>query len=162
LVKYGPYGRLNGTRKSFTDRVASDLSRVDVYKGSFRGNENVIVGIQLFYNGAAAGLHGRITEELESITVGPIRKITIWSLEEGLPRPNKLVNGLEFTVGKRKIFIGSRRGKKDVIPKVRDNVIPRQDNDNPGGYHLQFISGYTTTDTPEPMIGQINFFFLED
>jgi len=124
----------------------------------------VIVGIQISYDGTPADLHGRSTGSSVSAGLGAgqtITRITVFSFEEGLPRPNKFVNGLMFeTSDGRKIRAGTQRGSEEVIPNIRvQPVIPRQDNDIPGGYSLAFISGYTVIDTPTPVLGQINFFF---
>lgn len=123
----------------------------------------MIVGIRISYDGTPADLHGRSTDGLVSVGLGAgqtITRITVFSFEEGLPRPYKFVNGLIFeTSDGRTISAGSQRGREHVIPSVRDNVIPRQDNDIPGGDSLAFISGYTVIDTPRPVLGQINFFF---
>merc|ERR1719312_595379 len=139
---YGPFGKLNGDRKHFTDRFASKngdlpITQVDVFQGNFRGHKNVIVGIQIYYGGVAGDLHGRSTGDSESLTLAAdetIEKITIRSSEDGLSSPNNLIFFLAFETSAG-IKINTRptnRGKMQVIPQVRD-VIPKQDNDIPGG-----------------------------
>jgi len=124
----------------------------------------VIVGIQIYYDGNPGDLHGRSTGDSVSLTLGvgeTIEKITIQSSEDGLPSPNNLIFSLEFetSTGAKASTRSTSRGKMHVIPQVRDNVIPKQDNDIPGGTGLAFITGYVVDDTPRDMLGQLRFYF---
>merc|ERR1711862_775838 len=132
---YGPFGKLNGDRNHFTDRFASNngdlnITQVDVFQGNFRGHENVIVGIQIYYGGVAGDLHGRSTGGAVSLPLGAgetIEKITIRSSEEGLSSPNNLIFSLdlETNTGIKISTRSTNRGKMHVIPQVRDNVNPK-------------------------------------
>jgi len=124
----------------------------------------VIVGIQIYYGGVAGELHGRSTDDSESLTLAAdetIEKITIRSSEDGLSSPNNLIFFLEFesSTGSKISTRSTTRGKMHVLPQVRDNVIPKQDNDIPGGTGLAFITGYVVDDTPRDMLGQLRFYF---
>jgi len=167
--QYGPFGKLNGDRKHFTDRFTSQngdlpITDVEIFQGNFRGHKDVIVGIQFYYDGNAGGVHGRSTADVFNLSLATdetITKITIRSFEEGLPKPNNLIFFLKFETseGQEIETKPTMRGKMHVIPQVRENVIPRQDNDIPGGSSLAFITGYVVTDTPRDMLGQLRFFF---
>jgi len=124
----------------------------------------VIVGIQIYYGGVPGELHGRSTDDSESLTLAAdetIEKITIRSSEDGLSSPNNLIFFLEFesSTGSKISTRSTTRGKMHVLPQVRDNVIPKQDNDIPGGTGLAFITGYVVDDTPRDMLGQLRFYF---
>jgi len=167
---YGPFGKLAGDREHFTDRFASQngdlpITQVDVFQGSYLGHKDVIVGIQIYYDGTPGELHGKSTGDSVSVSLGAgetIEKITIRSLEDGFkPLPNNFIFFLQFETSAG-VIVSTKptgRGNMHVIPQVRDNVIPRQDNDIPGGTGLAFITGYAVTDTPRPVIGQLRFFF---
>merc|ERR1712243_66902 len=91
---------------------------------------NVIVGIQIYYDGVPGDLHGRSTGDSVSLSLGAgetIYKITIQSSEEGLSSPNNLIFFLEFetSTGSKASTRPTSRGKMHVIPQVRDNVIPK-------------------------------------
>merc|ERR1712002_1252105 len=121
---YGPFGKLSGERNHFTDRFPSNngdlnITQVEVFQGNFRGHKHVIVGIQIYYDGNPGDLHGRSTGDSVSLTLGVGETI-------------------------EKITI---RSSEDGLPSP-DNLIPKQDNDIPGGTGLTFITGYVVDDTP--------------
>jgi len=167
--QYGPFGKLSGERKHFTDRFASQngdlpITQVKIFEGNYLGHKDVIVGIQFEYDGVPGEVRGKSTGRMVSASVPPgetIEKITIRSFEEGLPKPNNLIFFLKFELsdGTTIETTPTSRGKMHVIPQVRDNVIPTQDNDIPGGTGLAFITGYEVIDTPRGMLGQLRFFF---